>query len=286
MPATPPQTPKRFVFTLTTGRSGTRYLTQLLAQNISHADIFHERLGFQNLGVHTPDASHFTRFNSVGNVPAVRAFWRQKLERDRRLPQPNYVEISHFLVKAGLLENIDFLTDTGHEVHLIILKRDVFKTLWSYVNRFDFFNTGFTWLFTLDYRYPNVILSSQPFTQYGMVGHALWYIYEMYTRAEYYRLLLAENPLVHLHDVDLAAIGDRATARDLISALNLPLKNPEAPVVLPPPLNQSRQTVFGDEMKALAQRLVTQYPFDPKPLAAEYYQRGFRLSHPPQKQSP
>ena len=108
---------KTFIFTVTTGRSGTGYLTRLLSENLVDAEVHHERLGYQAFGVDTPDASHFTLFNSVGNVVQVQDFWRQKL-----------TEISHFNAKAGLIENLGGLHEHG-DVHLIVLYRDPLATL-------------------------------------------------------------------------------------------------------------------------------------------------------------
>ncbi len=150
---------KQFIYTITTGRSGTTYLTELLKRNIADAEVYHERSSYTRLGIDSPDASHFTLFNSVGNVAQVRAFWQQKFERDAAGPSSCYAELSHPLSKAGLIENLDLLEGRG-VVHLILLKRDILEILWSFVNRFDFENNAFTWLFTLDPFYPNVIVRS------------------------------------------------------------------------------------------------------------------------------
>ncbi|HET9764809.1 MAG TPA: hypothetical protein VFR50_14905 [Casimicrobiaceae bacterium] len=65
---------KQFVFTLTTGRSGTQYLAELLRQNLPDAECYHEICGWDRFGVDTPDLSHMTLFNSQGNVESVQAF--------------------------------------------------------------------------------------------------------------------------------------------------------------------------------------------------------------------
>src|ERR1700745_4297658 len=93
---------QQFVFTMTTGRSGTRYLADLLAQNLPDAECRHEFSGWGHFGVDTPDLSHMTLFNSEGNVEKVQAFWRAKLRRIAATPKPFYVETSHVLMKAGL----------------------------------------------------------------------------------------------------------------------------------------------------------------------------------------
>lgn len=273
-----PQIPKQFIFPITTGRSGTVYLYQLLKNNTKDAAVFHERLGFQSFGVHTPDASHYMLFNSVGNVQPIQDFWQRKFDLDLQLDGSFYIEISHLLVKAGLIENIDLLLNQGHEVHFIILKRDYFKILWSFVNRFDFFNSGFTWLFTLDHRYPNVILSAQALAKHGMVGRALWYIFEMFTRAEYYRLLLSQTSGIHFHDYDLEEIIEMPGASALLDSLQVPLKTSD--ISLPGKVNDAKQDFFGEDLKEQARQLLQNTAFNPKALAQEFIDSGRRLATP------
>lgn len=62
------------------------------------------------------------------------------------------------------------------------------------MNRFEFANFGFTWLFALDPRYPNTIVKAEPFMQHGPAGTSLWYVHEVFARAEYYARLTATNP--------------------------------------------------------------------------------------------
>ena len=116
---------ERLIYTVTTGRSGTVFLAELLRSNLppEKATVIHERTGYPNFGVHTPDASHLTTFNNVGNIPLVREFFRRKLELALATPPETFVEISHFLCKAGLVENLDFVSSRA-EVHLFALRRD------------------------------------------------------------------------------------------------------------------------------------------------------------------
>ena len=118
---------KNFLFTMTTGRSGTQYLTELLRRNLTDAECHHEILDWDRFGVDMPDLSHMMLFNAEGNVAKVQEFWRQKLARIVRTPQRFYVETSHMLMKAGLIENLAPLTEAGR-VHLVILERDPFAT--------------------------------------------------------------------------------------------------------------------------------------------------------------
>src|SRR5689334_14667760 len=111
---------RQFIFTMTTGRSGTEFLTELLAANLPDADSNHEFRGWGDFGLRTPDVSHMTLFNSQGNVEKVQGFWRDKLSIVLGGQSRFYVETAHMLMKAGLVENIAPLTGAGH-VHLIDL---------------------------------------------------------------------------------------------------------------------------------------------------------------------
>ncbi|HKY93691.1 MAG TPA: hypothetical protein VJL84_00240, partial [Kiloniellales bacterium] len=136
---------KHFVFTMTAGRTGTAYLAELLRQNVGSAEVHHEILGWDRFGVDTPDVSHMTLYNSVGNHPKVQAFWQDKLGRIAKTMAPVYVETSHLLLKAGLVENLGPLLAAG-TVHLVALERDLLPTVISYRNRFDFLNKGMWWM--------------------------------------------------------------------------------------------------------------------------------------------
>ena len=150
---------KEFLFTMTTGRSGTKYLAELLRQNLAGAECEHEILGWDRFGVDAPDISHMTLFNSLGNVAKVQAFWRQKLARIAAGPAPFYAETSHLLMKSGLIENLAPLLAAGR-VHLVALERDPFDTVMSFRSRHDFTNRGNMWVWYLDPDYPKNLVQS------------------------------------------------------------------------------------------------------------------------------
>src|SRR5271155_1811699 len=140
---------REFVFTMSTGRSGTQYLAELLRCNLADAECHHEILGWDRFGVDTPDLSHMTLFNSQGNIEKIREFWRQKLFRIAGGSAPFYVESSPLLMKAGLIENLKPLTEAGR-AHLIALERNAADTIVSFRNRFDFYSKSTWWLWYLD----------------------------------------------------------------------------------------------------------------------------------------
>ncbi len=245
---------KRFVFTITTGRSGTTFLTEYLRLNLNDAEVHHERgEAFHSHGWHTPDASHFMRFNSIGNLPDIRDFWRRKLACTLYGPAENYVETSHFLAKGGLVENLDLL-GSDVEIHLIHLTRNIFDTAWSLANRFDFYNLGFTWLFYLDPRYPKNLVPSEDFGKYGMLGYALWYVHEMRARAQYYRRCLADQSNIHFHEVDLAELTQDEGGKALLAAID-PRKQSDR-LHCPERANASPQWHLGDKERQTLRQLV------------------------------
>ena len=70
------------VYTVTNGTAGTGYLRRFLEGNLPDAEVHGDRAGWLDLGVNCPDASHLTRFNTMGNLPEIRTFWRKKLAAD------------------------------------------------------------------------------------------------------------------------------------------------------------------------------------------------------------
>ena len=234
---------QQFVFTMTTGRSGTRYLADLLAQNLPDAECRHEFSGWGHFGVDTPDLSHMTLFNSEGNVEKVQAFWRAKLRRIAARPRPLYVETSHMLMKAGLVENLAPLTARG-TVHLIALERDPYATIVSFRNRFDFWDKANRWLWYLDPDYPRNIVPSGELFQQGINGLCLWYILEIRARAARYEAQLAAEPRIAVHRFSLEELRVAGGASRLLRELGVVIEPTR--VGLPPPQNVGRLLVHID----------------------------------------
>jgi hypothetical protein len=209
-----------FVFTLTTGRSGTLYLAELLAKNLPDAECYHEITGWDRFGVDTPDISHMTLFNSQGNVEKVQAFWRAKLARVAATPRQFYVETSHLLMKAGLVENIAPLTAKG-TVHLIALERDVLPTLLSFRKRLDFVHKGNQWLWYLDPDYPQNLVPSADLVKAGINGVCLWYILEIRARAAYYEKLMSGRSNIVFHRFNLQELQAAKGASRLLQLLGV-----------------------------------------------------------------
>jgi hypothetical protein len=266
-------TDKHFLFTMTAGRTGTAYLAELFRANVAGAECHHEILGWDRFGVDTPDVSHMTLYNSVGNHPKVRAFWQDKLGRIAKTPAPVYVETSHLLLKAGLVENLAPLLAAG-TVHLVVLERDPYPTVISYRNRFDFLNKGMWWLWYLDPDYPRNILRAPGLLQAGLNGLCLWYILEMRSRARFYAKALAGQPRIRVHFAQLEEISTAEGAERFLKGLALP--GTADSVTLPPPKNEGKKRIdWGQEEEARIRALVRDCGIDPEAVAEATYQRLF-----------
>lgn len=251
---------KQFLFTLTTGRSGTRYLAELLQANLPGAECHHEICGWDRFGVDTPDISHMTLFNSQGNVEPVQAFWRSKLSSIAATPRAQYVETSHVLMKAGLVENLAPLTAQGI-VHLVALERDPYATIVSFRNRFDFWDKANRWLWYLDPDYPRNLVPSRELFAKGINGLCLWYILEIRARAARYESLLAREPRIRVHRFSLEELRVAGGASRLLRALGIAAE--PAQVVLSDPQNVGRLLVRIDPAEEQSiRRLIAAVPLD------------------------
>lgn len=266
---------RQFIFTMSTGRSGTAFLATLLAENLADAECHHEFAGWSDFGLRTPDVSHMTLFNSQGNVEKVQNFWRDKLAIILNGRSRFYVETSHMLMKGGLIENIAPLTAAGH-VHLIDLQRDISATIRSLKSRLDMFNKGNQWLWYLDETYPRNLSGSQKFEKYGHSGLCLWYIIEVRLRAAYYAKLLAGNPNITVHRVRLEDLINPAGAARLLTALGAP--KGEGEIRLPPPQNVGETALpWQPHEKDFLPKLIAAAQFDADALAQAAIEKGMNF---------
>lgn len=267
---------RRFIYTITTGRSGTMFLSKLLELNLADAEVHHERANWLGLGVHSPDASHFTRYNSIGVTPEITAFWKRKLTLDAASPKSIYAEASHLLSKAGLIEHLHLLPEDS-QIDLVIWRRPEEKIAWSYFNRMEFSNFGYTWLFSLDPRYPNTIINGRTYLQAGAAGGALWYVREMFARAEYYRRLVSDLPNVTVYDLSLESVVQSEAPGDLERLLGIPA----ASTNLPGKENEAKVQNLSDAHRDMLFKLAQNNPVDTTAVGAEFYRSGRRLASPP-----
>jgi hypothetical protein len=263
---------------MTTGRSGTAFLTSLLEANLPDAECHHEFVQWGDFGLRTPDVSHMTLFNSEGNIEKVQTFWRDKLAIVLNGRSRFYVETAHMLMKGGLIENIMALTKTGH-VHLIDLQRDLTATIRSFKSRLDFFNKGNQWLWYLDETYPRNLSGSEKFEKYGHSGLCLWYTIEVRLRAAYYTKITAGNPNISVHRVRLEDLATPAGAERLLAELGAP--KPAAEISMPSPKNVGEPlppSGWAPGEKEFLPKLVAAARFDADALAQAAIERrlGFQ----------
>jgi hypothetical protein len=265
---------RQFVFTLTSGRSGTGFLAALLKSNLTRCQVHHEQIRFEDWGKHTPELSQLTTFNNIGNSPMVRAFWEQKFAHIQAQDVTYYAETAHVLAKAGLIENLDLLESTG-TVHLIDLRRDIADTAISFVNRDDFIDKGNMWLWYLEPDYRKVIISPAPLQRFGQLGNALWYLCEMRARAEYYRLLLAARTGIVIHSCKLEDITSRDGASSLLNEIGMDIAPQD--VILPGMVNADQNKHVSESSEEYIRSVVGACKCDDVKLATDWYEAGNRF---------
>ena len=218
----------KYIFTFTTGRTGTAYLAEMLGQNLPNCFAVHERNRFGDYGVHTPDISHLHEFNCNGNTEYIKQFWKRKIENMPKLPEQEYhVETSHILTKAGLMENLDMLDG---EVHIIIAERDFMDLMQSFHSRLDLLDIGNMWLWYLDPEYTRNLINFGPYEHVPGFGHRAWYIKETFARAEKYE---KEGKAI-FHHINTKNLSDEDTLKKLLKDISG--EEPEE-VHIPPPAN-------------------------------------------------
>jgi len=255
----------RYVFTITAGRTGTAWLAQLFAANLDCV-AHHEFLNFGEFGIRSQDVGLMGAFNHWGNGERVQQFWRRKFGM---IPDCDiYVETNHALAKCGLIENLGMLPE-GADISIITLQRDWLPQAMSYLRRYDFFNMSTVWLWYLDMRYQNRIVSPTPFTGKGVLGQIAWYMAEMEARQAYYRQLYGDR--YRFIDAKMEEVTTEDGARALLElfghkgAVELPEKANANPAT-PSPIDEAEVRAFINRLK-----------FDPEDLARKYILSGRRL---------
>ena len=266
---------RQFIFTVTTGRSGTQFLSKLLAENLGDAQVHHEQRAYGDWGVNCPDVSHLTTFNLAGNTGYIRSFWQQKLERIAATPAPYFAETSHTLAKAGLIENLGLLESAG-PVHLIYLKRDIADTAISLTQRADFCTKGHMWLWYLAPNYANLMMDPRPLIEFGQIGLAVWYVIEMRARAEYYRLLATDRESIRFHEFDMERMTQRDGAATLLTAIGVDIAPGQ--VQLPGKTNANTAgTNLEEAEQEYIRKLVADCTFDVTEVARTWHRQGREL---------
>ena len=260
----------KVVFTMTAGRTGTRSLAGLLAANLPGAHVHHEQLISGPRATHTPAVPLLLEFNESGDTPRVQRFWAEKAAEIRDQPAHTWVETSHLLMKAGLVENIGQFD--GHDVHLVALTRSRGSLLRSYLRLGDFARVGNRQMWYLDeLSRKNLLPIPAPWRQ-GAMGLALWYLLEVECRVALYRRQLAGRAGVTLHTLSVGDLSGGPPVDGLLDALRTP--DSPTPPVLPPPHNQGPKRALSPEHEAQAEALLAQVAdFDPDAYVGDLLRR-------------
>ncbi len=268
---------RHFIFTITPGRTGTKYLKDLLTKNIPHATAYHENLfGFDKYGVTTPDVSHFHTFNSQGNTAYIQKFWEQKFTRISHTDTPYYIETSHLLAKAGLIENLRLLERVG-QIHLILLTRNITDTLISHHKQNTFQNLGNSWLWYLDPKYPKNLLDPAPYYRFQVPGIRLWYLREMIVRQHYYQTIL-QNTSIRLHHCQIEDLNTSTQVSQLLQDLSAPQPTN---IIIPSPQNTSPNIPISPQEHHFLAAMQNSIPFNPAEISQKAIQSGHTFNPSP-----
>ena len=230
-------TQRKCIFSLTGGRTGTKFLSHLIGENTDSISI-HESLRAVDFGTRTPDIRTMRLFNETGFNPEIKSFWRLKFSL---IPKTrNFCETNHTLAKCGLIEHIMSSEKLQNETVIISLSRsDKVRHAISHLKRGDFQNKTIDWQWYLSAQYKNLIVDPKPFLKYGRPGYIYWYIEEVSARQEYYKKIYGQY--IKFVDASLEQISKAEGARALLSELGIgELKT------IPPAVNQSPQGSFVD----------------------------------------
>jgi hypothetical protein len=231
----------RYYFTITAGRTGTRWLARFLGDNLGITAV-HEPMAIDDFGLRMPDIKLMRTFNDRGNTALVQDFYAGRFAEISA--QPAYAETNHTLAKCGLVENLSRHPMAQHAC-LIILRRDIARQCMSYLTRRDFHNLTVVWQWYLHYGYRNIIVNPDLFRHLGNMGQAVWYAYEMSARQLYYKSLYSGS--LYMVDCRLDEVGTPAGGSAFLRSLGV-----DKTARLPPPENLNKV----EEDPEMAQRLV------------------------------
>ena len=257
----------KYVFTITTGRTGTAWLWKLISSNTDFISV-HEPLEIEDFGTQMPDIRTMRTFNERGMTPFVNEFWQRKFETLHRYSA--YAEMNHTLAKCGLLEFLSS-NELSHDVYILCIKRDWVDLCASFVNRYDFRNVTTYWQWYLDYRYSRNMVNPAPFINRDKyIGHILWYIAEIEVRQEYYKQLYPER--FKFIDCTLEQIIRPEGAEEIMKSLDINIDT----IKLPPRINEYPAS-RNEQLITYIQNWVNSIEFNPGEIAERFIASGRSL---------
>jgi len=259
---------KRFIFTITAGRTGTAWLASFLHENLQFP-VIHEYLGVDDFGVKMPDIRVMRVFNERGLDKIVQAFWQTKFSSICDLD--NYGETNHTLAKCGLIETLAAI-DLDRDIYIFNIKRNWVDQCISYLVRADFRNMTSVWQWYLASSYARKILDPAPYHKASpRFGEIFWYIAEMEARQAYYKALYGDR--FNFIDCDLESLVTLDGAADVLGRLGVSNMPPR----LPPKENDNKMTANA-QLRQELQDAVDGIAFDATHMANEYIHAGHRLA--------
>ena len=256
----------KYFFTITAGRTGSAWLAKFLGDNLAIESI-HEPLAIADFGVRMPDIKLMRTFNMLGNTADVREFYKNKFDEIATLPA--YAETNHTLAKCGLVENLAE-HDIASQSCLVVMRRNFVKQCLSYINRGDFRNITIDWQWYLHYGYRNNIINFAPFKKHGLVGKALWYIYEMDARQRYYERLYSDR--IKIISTTLEDITTEAGTGEFLKQIGH-----EGEIFLPEARNTNRSKANTDLISHV-QQLIEGLNYDGEAIITKFIDNGRTLS--------
>jgi hypothetical protein len=252
----------RYFFTITAGRTGSAWLAEFISENLNIRSV-HEPLEIDDFGVRMPDIKLMRTFNMQGNTHEVRDFYTKKLDEISDFAA--YAETNHTLAKCGLVENL-----AGHQIAtdscLIVLRRDFVKQCISYISRGDFRNITIDWQWYLHHNYCNNIVGYAPFERHGLLGKALWYVYEMDARQHYYERLYASK--LKIVSIRLEDLTTEVGARQFLQNIGH-----RGEPIIPSTRNQNRGAPNAS-LNSLVVDLIASLSYDADALVEQYLRSG------------
>jgi len=259
---------KRFVFTMTAGRTGTAWLASFLQLNLRLPAI-HEPLAIDDFGVQMPDIRVMRAFNNRGLDEVVQAFWARKFSTLSELD--NYIETNHTLAKCGLIETLAEL-DLNRDISIFSIRRNWVNQCISYLVRADFRNITLAWQWYLNSSYQRKLLDPKPFFNMSeRFGEIFWYIAEIEARQAYYKFLYGDR--FNFIECELESIVTEDGAASILDRLGIT----DVPPQMPEKKNENQFTA-NDQLRQELECIVASIDFDAAQIANDYISSGRRLS--------
>jgi hypothetical protein len=203
---------RRLIFSINSGRSGSKYLAELLG-TAEHVKSFHEaepKMSGEYMAMINEQPLEATTAKRRTKSEAIAAVLREMGPKDI------YVETNHTFIKSFY----DVVLEDFRNVQVIILRRDLALVLKSFIE-LGYFSPlnprGHQWMSS-----PNAVTAAvaalAPDDQLDQFDRCIAYLIDIEARAERFK---KEYPHVPTHEVDLTQLNDFSFVRQLFRRLEL-----------------------------------------------------------------